>query len=118
MVPWQAHVVTTEADGASVYIADVDGDGNMDLAARLKMTTRLRGTKRHRRSWVTTNIIYSRKQMAAFSVHAADIDGDGDMDVASASINDDKIAWYENTNGDGSVWEVHVVTTDRLCQGC
>ena len=32
-------------------------------------------------------------------VYAADVDGDGDMDVLSASISDDKIAWYEQ---DGS----------------
>ena len=36
------------------------------------------------------------------SVFAADIDGDGDMDVLSASAGDDKIAWYENTNGLGN----------------
>jgi len=34
-----------------------------------------------------------------YSVYAADIDGDGDMDVLSASYSDDKIAWYENTDG-------------------
>ena len=33
------------------------------------------------------------------SVFAADVDGDGDTDVLSASVCDDKIAWYEN---DGS----------------
>ena len=33
------------------------------------------------------------------SVFAADVDGDGDLDVLSASVDDDKIAWYEN---DGS----------------
>ena len=33
---------------------------------------------------------------AAFSVYAVDIDGDGDIDVLSASMSDDKIAWYEN----------------------
>lgn len=32
-------------------------------------------------------------------VYAADVDGDGDLDVLSASQNDDKIAWYENTDG-------------------
>ena len=48
----------------------------------------------------------------ARSVHAADIDGDGDMDLASASYNDHKITWYENTDGNGSAWRVHVVATD------
>ena len=33
----------------------------------------------------------------ASSVYAVDVDGDGDMDVLSASMFDDKIAWYENT---------------------
>lgn len=27
---------------------------------------------------------------------------DGDIDVLSASFEDDKIAWYENTDGNGS----------------
>ena len=57
---------------------------------------------------LTTNI-FSQVQFAshiittsadgANSVYAVDVDGDGDMDVLSASINDGKIAWYEN---DGS----------------
>ena len=33
------------------------------------------------------------------------------MDLASASASDNKIAWYENTNGDGLVWQ-GTVTTD------
>ena len=33
----------------------------------------------------------------AISVYATDLDGDGDADVLSASVFDDKIAWYENS---------------------
>ncbi len=39
----------------------------------------------------------------------ADVDGDGDLDVLSASVDDDKIAWYEN---DGSQnFTAHTITT-------
>jgi len=44
---------------------------------------------------------------SATCVHAADLDGDGDIDVLSASIMDNKIAWYEN----GNSWTETVITT-------
>jgi hypothetical protein len=47
----------------------------------------------------------------AVSVFAADVDGDGDLDALSVSYFDDKIAWYENTAGDGSGWTAHTITT-------
>ncbi|MCP4260082.1 MAG: choice-of-anchor D domain-containing protein, partial [Planctomycetes bacterium] len=46
----------------------------------------------------------------AFSVYACDLDGDGDNDVLSASLNDDKIAWYENLGG-GTFSTQQVITT-------
>ena len=42
-------------------------------------------------------------------MYAADVDGDGDMDALSASIDEDRIAWYENTIGDGSSWVLHII---------
>ncbi|MFQ6604417.1 MAG: fibronectin type III domain-containing protein [Fidelibacterota bacterium] len=39
------------------------------------------------------------------------MDGDGDMDVLSASYGDDKIAWYENTDGNGTFGAQQVITT-------
>jgi hypothetical protein len=48
----------------------------------------------------------------AISAYATDLDGDGDADVLSTSYYDDKIAWYENTDGLGSFGPQHVITTD------
>ena len=47
----------------------------------------------------------------AQSVFAADLDGDGDMDLASASNGDNKIAWYENTDGNGTFGSQQIVST-------
>jgi len=47
----------------------------------------------------------------AYFVAAADLDGDGDLDVLSASQADDKIAWYENTDGAGSFGLQQVIST-------
>jgi hypothetical protein len=45
------------------------------------------------------------------SVFAADVDADGDLDVLSASRDDDKIAWYENTDGVGGFGTQRVIST-------
>ncbi|MBI4880668.1 MAG: VCBS repeat-containing protein, partial [Planctomycetes bacterium] len=46
-----------------------------------------------------------------WSVFATDLDGDGDADVLSASLFDDKVAWYENTNGLGTFGPQQVIST-------
>ena len=55
--------------------------------------------------------VISNLAVGANSVVAADIDGDGDLDVLSASTDDDKIAWYENTDGAGSFGPQQVIST-------
>src|SRR5262245_24138841 len=47
----------------------------------------------------------------ARSVFAADVDGDGDLDALSASVLDGKVAWYENTAGNGSAWTLRTIST-------
>ena len=56
-----------------------------------------------------TEHVISTSADGAYSVYAADVDADGDMDVLSASMNDDKIAWYEN-DGSESFTE-HAIST-------
>ena len=92
-------VISTAAQNAfSVFATDVDGDGDTDV---------LSASWRHNKiAWYEsdggsppafTERVISTAAIGAHSVFATDVDGDGDTDVLSASINDDKIAWYENT---------------------
>ena len=55
--------------------------------------------------------VISTAANGAYSVFAADVDGDGDTDVLSASLNDNKIAWYENTDGAGTFGAQQVIST-------
>jgi hypothetical protein len=45
-----------------------------------------------------------------FSILAADFDGDGDLDILSASANDDKVAWYENVDGQGTFGPQQIIS--------
>ncbi|KNC50974.1 fibronectin type III domain-containing protein [Thecamonas trahens ATCC 50062] len=106
-------VVSTAADGAaSVIAADIDGDGDLDLASASQVDDKI--------AWYENTDgfgtfgpqqVVSTAATSARSVIAADMDGDGDLDLASASFNDDKIAWYENTDGLGTFGPQQVVST-------
>jgi hypothetical protein len=105
-------VISTLAGGASsVFAADVDGDGDLDV---------LSASSNDRIAWYEntdgsggfgSQQVISALADAASSVFAADVDGDGDIDVLSASTGDDKIAWYENTDGSGSFGSERVFST-------
>ncbi|MDT9338544.1 FG-GAP-like repeat-containing protein, partial [Trichodesmium erythraeum 21-75] len=86
-------------DGAeSVFAADVDRDGDVDILSASKEDDKIAlyvndGSNNFTEQTISTNAD------GAESVFAADVDDDGYLDIFSASSNDDKIALYLN---DGS----------------
>ncbi len=100
----EKQIITTNADYAtSVFTADIDGDGDIDVLSASSNDDKIAWYKNlnglgtfGEQQIISTNIDYGT------SVYAADIDGDGNIDVLSASGLDNKIAWYENLDGLGS----------------
>src|SRR4029450_5960850 len=102
---WTLHTISLAADAAfSVAAADVDGDGDMDAlsaSANDDTVAWFENTAGNGTAWATHLI--STAADGARSVFAADMDGDGDVDALSASREDDTVAWYENSAGNGTL---------------
>jgi len=109
----QQVIIDTASVSTSVYCADIDGDGDMDILSaswgdnKIAWYENTDGNGSFGIQQVITTVAHG-----AHSVYSVDIDGDGDMDVLSASEDDDKIAWYENTDGNGTFGTQQVITTD------
>lgn len=74
-----------------VWLENIDGNGNFSQA-----TT------------ITASVTDVR------SVCAADLDCDGDIDIVSASMEDNKIAWYENLNGTGNFSSQNIISNTLI----
>ncbi len=111
-------IVTGYLVAQSVVSADLDGDSDYDAVI---------GYSEFGHPWEDNLLAWFENQdgMGNFgemqvitedadsvmSVYIADLDGDGDNDIMSASMNDDKIAWYENTDGLGDFSQELIITS-------
>ncbi|CAM9978200.1 unnamed protein product, partial [Discosporangium mesarthrocarpum] len=100
-----AHISKSSIGASSAFAADIDGDndGDLDVLSASYWDDRVvwyENTDGLGSFSMGTDI--STTADGSHSVFAADIDGDGDLDVLSASAKNDRVVWYENTDGLGS----------------
>ncbi len=107
----QQIISTDENLANSIYCTDLDNDNDVDLLTA--------SPDNHQVAWYEnedglgsfgSRLIISSLADAVQSIFSTDLDGDGDKDVLSASPGDNKIAWYENTDGFGSFGQQQVIS--------
>ena len=111
---WEIRTVSDTFTGARFIDAvDIDGDGDLDLfgaAASLDAITWWENMDGTATVWTQHDIDTSFD--FAMHVFAADVDGDEDVDLMGAALKGDMITWWENIEGDGSVWERKSIDDD------
>jgi hypothetical protein len=102
-------------NGRDVMAADMDGDGDPDVLAA--------GGSAGNVTWFENpdglaSFGVEHKVAdgieAPYSISGGDLDGDGDVDMLSATVDDDRIAWYRNTDGLGSFGPQLVISSSAV----
>ena len=106
-------VTYRSSTSSSVYAADVDGDGDVDLVSSWETDSTIQWYENMdgNGSFGQKQVITNTANNSEGSLYAADMDGDGDVDVLSASSQNSTIEWYENLDGNGSFGRKQVITS-------
>ena len=97
----------------SVFAADIDGDGDQDILSASSDDNKIAWYENtDSNGTFGTQQTISTEALEARSVFAADLDGDGDQDVLSASAFNNRIAWYENINGNGTFSTQNIISNE------
>lgn len=108
------HIVDDNIHGtASVYVCDVDNDGDLDiLGASMEENTIdwWRNDGGSPLQW--TRLIIASYFIQAGSVFASDLDGDSLIDVIGAARVGDEIAWWDNDGGGNpATWTKYIISS-------
>ena len=93
----QTDIVTNAANAQDVKVADMDGDGDLDLVSASPTDDTVAWYENDGAANPSfTKAVIATSADEVRNIDLADMDGDGDIDIVSASGVDDTIAWYEN----------------------
>lgn len=94
------HIITESVTVGNItpyaYPADLDGDGDLDIASR-QGTNLFWWENDGLGNFEVQHLIHNAN--SATIIRTADLDGDGDMDIMTGQYNNDKLVWYRNLGG-------------------
>ena len=107
---WHGMVVAAPLDPANLCSADIDGDGDLDVAAAsITQEIVVWWEDVSGDGYVWARHVVDGYLADARYVQAADLDLDGDMDLVGGNRGNGSIYWWENTQGDGSEWNEQII---------
>jgi hypothetical protein len=90
----------------SCAVADVNGDGKLDIVSGENWYEAPKWTKHHFR-----DLPYSNFYIDNFSDLPLDVNGDGAVDIVGCSWFSKRVLWFENPGKKGGAWTEHPIET-------
>lgn len=120
---WEKYDISEQLNNPSkIDVADIDGDGDLDVLGSEKAAHRYawwenkineNGNNDNKEPWIKHCIPNEFETFKnAYVIIAVDIDQNGIMDVVTSTDWSGTIIWWENVNGDGSVWDKNIISTE------
>ncbi|MCD4818719.1 MAG: FG-GAP-like repeat-containing protein [Candidatus Cloacimonetes bacterium] len=110
-----AQIIASDRDGAfGISVGDVDNDDDIDiLMASWEDDTLCWYRNTDGLGNFTLAQIIDDNAAKACRIITADLDTDGDLDaIAATNFTEDKIYWFENTDGSGNFEQSQIITTN------
>ncbi len=109
---WTEHFLADMNGVFRTLAADIDGDDDLDVVAGSMISLGvqwLENTSGDGTTWATHVVDAEFHDPSGLAT--ADLDGDSDLDILGAEINADRITWWSNDAGDGTVWTTRDIDT-------
>jgi hypothetical protein len=109
---WAVHTVDNDYTGAyGLCACDIDGDGDVDLVDSSPTTvTWWENTNGLGTAW--NSVLIDGNTNGTSCLIIDDVNDDGNPDVLAAAMAGNTIAWWDNSNGLGTLWIEHIVDGD------
>jgi hypothetical protein len=104
-IPFEKHTIDL-GSSESAAIADMNGDGKLDIISGENWYEAPHWTKHHFR-----NIEYTNNYIDDLSTLPLDVDQDGHIDLITSGWFSKKLAWWKNPGSSRSKWTEHPVET-------